>query len=80
MSGKRWSKLTGTQRAMIAVSGAMQVALAAAAWWDLSRRPAYAVHGSKTAWALAITVNYIGPLAYFRFGRRAVEEPVGEFE
>jgi hypothetical protein len=28
------------------------------------------VHGPKVLWALVIAVNVVGPLAYFRFGRR----------
>jgi hypothetical protein len=50
--------------------GAVQVSLAAAAWTDLARRPARAVNGPKGVWALVIAVNTVGPLAYFRWGRR----------
>jgi hypothetical protein len=52
-------------------AGAVQLALAGTAWFDLSRRPAAAVRGPKAAWAAAIGVNFAGPIAYLRFGRRA---------
>ncbi len=48
----------------------VQLSLAATAWADLATRPAARVNGSKTRWALVIAVNFVGPLAYFRWGRR----------
>jgi hypothetical protein len=52
---------------------AIEGALKAAALADLARRPATEVNGSKTLWALAITlINAAGmvPIAYFVYGRR----------
>jgi hypothetical protein len=52
---------------------AIESALKAAALADLARRPATEVNGSKTLWALAITlINAAGmvPIAYFVYGRR----------
>lgn len=60
----------GEQVAVIAL-GTVQIGLAAVAWTDLARRPAEAVHGRKPWWALAIGVNFVGPIAYLRFGRRS---------
>ena len=54
----------------VVVAGAIEVGLAAAAWIDLARRPSTQVNGPKPAWAAAIAVNVIGPLCYFRWGRR----------
>ncbi|TNC24824.1 PLDc N-terminal domain-containing protein [Amycolatopsis alkalitolerans] len=71
---KKWSELTTAQRAAIIAAGAVQLSLAGFAWWDLSRRPAAAVRGTKTAWAFAIAVNFAGPIAYLRFGRKPVPE------
>jgi hypothetical protein len=48
----------------------VQISLAATAWVDLARRPAELVRGPKPAWALAIAVNFVGPIAYFTVGRR----------
>ncbi|WP_236794262.1 PLD nuclease N-terminal domain-containing protein [Amycolatopsis sp. GM8] len=71
---KRWSQLSPGQRGAIIGTAAVQFTLAGFAWWDLSRRPAAAVRGPKLAWAIAIAVNFIGPLAYLRFGRKPLPE------
>ena len=70
MAGRRWADLSPRQRAGVVALGAVQVSLAAAAWTDLARRPARKVNGPKPAWALVIAINIVGPLAWFRFGRR----------
>ncbi|MBB4680036.1 PLDc N-terminal domain-containing protein [Crossiella cryophila] len=69
MAKRRWADLTSTQRGGIVALGLVQLTLASLAWRDLSRRPAEQVRGPKRLWALAIGVNFAGPLAYFRFGR-----------
>jgi len=73
MSGgtkKRWSDLSTRQRAGVVGAGVVQSALLAAALVDLRRRPADQVNGSKPMWAALSFVNFLGPLAYFAFGRR----------
>jgi hypothetical protein len=50
--------------------GLIQVALLAAALIDIRRRSADELNGSKRLWTLAAFVNFIGPLAYFIFGRK----------
>ena len=65
-----WRDMPASRRRRIVVAGAVQVSLALAAWRDLARRPAVQVNGSKRLWALAIAVNFVGPIAYFRWGRR----------
>lgn len=67
---KRWSELSTRRRSWIVVAGVLQVLLAAAALLDLRRRPSDQVRGSKKLWAAATSVNFVGPLAYFAFGRR----------
>ena len=67
--GKRWRDYTPAQRRVLAVLSVAEVVLASVAWYDLARRPAKQVRGSKRAWAAAIAVNIVGPLAYFRYGR-----------
>jgi hypothetical protein len=67
---KRWSDFTPQQRAGGIVSAVIQLALAAAAWRDLAKRPAEQVRGPKPLWAAVILVNFVGPLSYFVFGRR----------
>jgi len=66
---QRWRDLSPEQKAGAAVTAAIQFGLAAAAWADLAHRPASQIRGPKWRWALVIAVNYVGPLAYFRWGR-----------
>ena len=70
MARKKWTELTGGQKAAVVLLGSLQLSLAATAWSDLARRPARQVNGRKGLWAAVIAVNWIGPLAYFRWGRR----------
>lgn len=67
---KTWLEMTSAQRRGILALSAVEVALAGAAWADLARRPAEALNGRKRWWALAIAVNIVGPLTYFRWGRK----------
>lgn len=69
MARKRWSDLTDAQKTAILVAASVQISLAATAWVDLARRPAELVRGPKAAWAAAIAVNFVGPVAYFTVGR-----------
>ncbi|HEX6517598.1 MAG TPA: PLDc N-terminal domain-containing protein [Nocardioidaceae bacterium] len=70
MARRRWADLSTTQRVALGLLAALQVSLAVSAWTDLARRPAAQVNGDKARWAAAIGVNFVGPLAYFRWGRR----------
>lgn len=67
---RKWSELTPVQRATIAVVGFVQILLLAAALFDLRRRPAEQIKGNKKLWTLAAFINFVGPLAYFLFGRK----------
>ena len=70
MAGRRWSDLSPAQRAGVVALGTLQVSLATRAWWQLARTPADRVNGAKPLWAAVIAVNFVGPLAWFRWGRR----------
>ena len=70
MQRKRWRDLSPTQRRIIIALGSLQLGLLATALWDLSQRPAEEVNGSKCMWAALSCVSFVGPLAYFRFGRK----------
>ncbi|MCJ0979600.1 PLDc N-terminal domain-containing protein [Rhodococcus sp. ARC_M12] len=59
------------RRRGIVVLGAIQVAMAMAAWLDLARRSSGQVAGSKRLWAAVICVNFFGPITYFVLGRRS---------
>jgi len=67
---KRWSDLSRGQQAATVVSSVIQFGLLAAALWDIHHRPDDQVNGSKGAWTAAAFVNFIGPIAYFVFGRK----------
>lgn len=70
MNARRWADLTDRQRTAVLVAASVQLSLAATAWTDLARRPAEQVNGRKWLWALVIGLNFVGPLAYFRWGVR----------
>jgi hypothetical protein len=70
MTRRRWSELSGAEKTGVLTLASVQLSLAATAWADLATRPASSVNGSKTRWALIIAINFFGPLAYFRWGRR----------
>jgi deazaflavin-dependent oxidoreductase (nitroreductase family) len=67
---RRWTDLTPRQRTAVSVVGAVQLSLAVAAWADLATRRPAEVNGNRTTWAAVIAVNGVGPLAWFRWGRR----------
>jgi hypothetical protein len=48
----------------------VQVGLLVAALTDLRRRSAAQLRGSKSMWKMLSCVNFLGPLAYFAFGRK----------
>jgi len=66
---KRWSDLTGRQRAAVLVAASVELALTATALVDLARRPGTQVRGPKARWALGCFVQPVGPVAYLVFGR-----------
>ena len=71
MTRRRWSDLSDRSKTAILVMASIQLSLAITAWIDLVRRPTSRVRGSKVAWAAVIAINFVGPAAYFRLGRRA---------
>ena len=70
MTGHRWSDLTTGQRRLALLLGTAQLSMATAAWAVLARRPAQSVNGSKLRRAAIIAINFFGPPAYIRWGRR----------
>lgn len=70
MAVRTWSDMDRRQRVALLVAATVQVSLAVAAWADLASRPATRVNGRKARWAAIIAVNFIGPLSYFRWGRK----------
>lgn len=67
---KSWGEFSAAEKAGAIIGGIVQAALLAAAQADLWRRPAAQVRGGRRwVWALVCLVNFVGPIAYFVFGR-----------
>ena len=66
-----WKDLSGKRKTGMVIVGLAQVALTAAAYRDLAKRPADEIEGTKLAWGIALLVNWIGPLTYFAKGRKS---------
>ena len=67
---KTWNELTPAQKTGVGVLGTVQLGLLIAAQVDLTRRTAEQVNGPKPMWRALTLINFVGPLAYFAFGRR----------
>jgi Phospholipase_D-nuclease N-terminal len=74
MTRRHWSDLSPGQQTGILTLASVQLSLAATAWRDLAVRPAAEVNGRKAVWAALIAVNFVGPFAYFRWGRRSPQQ------
>jgi len=72
MAKRRWDDLSSGRKTGRLTLASVQVSLAVTAWTDLAFRPAEQVNGSKLKWAAIIAVSLVGPMAYFRCGRRPV--------
>ena len=70
MQKKRWQDLTRSQHWAIMIAGVIQVTLLVTALVDIRRRPPGGINGSKRRWTAALFINFIGPIAYFLFGRK----------
>ena len=66
----RWQDMSQRQKTTIIVAAVVQVALQSAALIDIRRRRPNQLRGSKRAWAAATFVNFLGPIAYFVYGRK----------
>ncbi len=68
---KKWEDLSTPQRISAVLLGIAQITLLVAALLDLRKRPAEDITwGNKRIWIMIAFINYIGPIAYFLFGRR----------
>lgn len=76
MKQKAWKDLSSAAKVRIAVMAVVQLSLLAAALWDIRRRPAEAIQGSKPMWVAISFVNFVGPIAYFLFGRKPMQSPL----
>jgi len=67
---KRWSELGPLQQIAVITLGLIQIGLLVAALWDIRRRADEEINGSRGLWVAAAFINFIGPIAYFSFGRK----------
>jgi hypothetical protein len=72
-----FTDLSIPQRIGIVLLGTVQVSLLIAAQVDIQRRPAAQISGPKAMWRLICLLNTVGPLSYFRWGRRSEEPATG---
>ncbi len=70
MQKKRWSDMSTVQKTAIIIGATIQFGLLAAGLWDLAHRSADEVRGDRRFWAGFMFVNWIGPIAYFAYGRK----------
>jgi len=67
---KRWSDLSPAQRRATIGAGIVQNSLLVAALVDIRRRPQKKVRGDKRLWAAGSFVSWVGPIAWFTYGRK----------
>lgn len=67
---QKWADLSRRTKAMIIVVAIAQYGFMTVALADIRRRPKEQIKGSKKVWAALAFINWVGPLAYFQFGRR----------
>ena len=67
---KEWNELTTNQKTGLVISTIIQIMLLIAALWDIRQRSEHEINGNKWMWTAAAFVNFVGPIAYFAFGRK----------
>jgi hypothetical protein len=70
MRSKRWADLPILQKIGIIIGGTIQIGLLVVGLWDLAHRKPEEVRGDRRFWVGFMFVNWIGPLAYFVYGRK----------
>lgn len=71
-SRTRFSDLSLQQRIGVLALVSVQLGLLIGAEIDIQRRAPEEVNGRKLGWRVACLLNFVGPIAYFRWGRRRV--------
>lgn len=70
MRTRKWSELNDTQKTVLLTLTSVQISLLLTALIDIIRRPSAEINGSKRLWTALAFVNFIGPIAYFVWGRK----------
>ena len=66
----RFKALSPVAQAAVVAATAWNLTLTARAEWDIAHRDDDQIKGSRTLWRLFCLTNSVGPLSYFRWGRR----------
>jgi hypothetical protein len=66
----RWSDLRPLTRILIIAGAIVQFGLLGAAQADIRRRDPNQLNGPRWLWVAVSFINFVGPIAYFVFGRR----------
>jgi hypothetical protein len=64
------ARFSPRQRAVVLALAAVEFGMKVAAARDIDRRSSQELRASKLFWRLVLLVNTLGPLGYFRWGRR----------
>ena len=75
MDKKRKKAMTKPQKVAATIAGIIQFLLLAAAQIDITQRSEAQINGSKLFWRVVVLVNFLGPIAYFLFGRKRTAHP-----
>jgi hypothetical protein len=67
---RSWSDLSPTAKRSTIAGAAVQLALLTAALRDIAHRRSTDIRGHKKVWVAVCFINFVGPAAYFLFGRR----------
>jgi hypothetical protein len=67
---KRWADLSPLQKTCVIIGGTLQIGLLVAGLWDVAHRSADEVRGDRRMWVGLMFINWLGPLAYFAYGRK----------
>ncbi len=70
MQRKRWADLSVIQKIGVIIGATIQFGLLVGGLWDLAHRAPDEVRGDRRFWAGFMFVNWIGPIAYFTYGRK----------
>ena len=68
---KQWKEMAPWQKAGALTLISVQISLLASALVDIRRRPAAEIRGNKWIWTGVSFINFVGPISYFLFGRKA---------
>ena len=68
--------MTPHQKRVLVVALVVHVIVLKLTWLDLRKRPDEAVRGKKRWWRVASSMNTMGSVAYWLFGRKSGSPPV----